>query len=127
MGKKTQLTLIKRSAKAYGAAAALYLALIGITGLLLCYGPLPEKWIGAYMLSAEAAACLFLGLLAGSIVKKRGLLYGAGYAAVFSLLLLIAVFAVSGGQNPIVILRARRLLPVLCGGIGGIFGVNAKN
>lgn len=127
MAKKTHLALIKKSLKAYGAAAVLYVALIGITGLLLCFGPLPEKWIWEYMLAAESAACLFLGYLAGSIVKKRGLFYGMGYAAVFLLLLLLPAFAALDGSSPITLLRAGRILPLVCGGIGGIFGVNGKN
>ena len=127
MGNKTQLALVRRSVKAYGAALLLYVLLVGVTGLLLCCGPLPEKWIYGYMLAAECAACLFLGLLTGAIMKKRGLFYGTAHAAVFVLLLLLLAFAASGRENPIALLRMSLLFPLLCGGIGGILGVNRKN
>lgn len=127
MAKKTYLALFKKSVKAYGVAIVLYIVLIGVTGLLLCYGPLPEKWIWQYMLAAESVTCLFLGYLAGSIVKKRGLFYGMGYAAVFLLLLLLPTFAAFGDGNPATLVHVSRILPLVCGGVGGILGVNGKN
>lgn len=127
MGKKSQMELLKKSARAYGICAVFFLIVIGVIGLLLCYGPLPEKGMMNYVLFAMTVSCFLMGLMAGSIAKKRGLFYGAAYAAVFLLAVLLAAFAASGCQDPIGLLNVRWLIALLFGGIGGILGVNLKN
>ncbi|WP_130863680.1 TIGR04086 family membrane protein [Bacilliculturomica massiliensis] len=127
MGKKSQLEILRKSARAYGISALFFLIVVGIMGLLLCFGPLPEKGMPYYVLGALTASCFLLGLMAGAALKKRGLIYGAGYAAVFVLAVILILFAVLGAQNPIALLNIRYLLCLVFGGIGGILGVNQKN
>lgn len=127
MGKKTQLEILQKSARAYGICSVFFLLMIGAAGLLLCFGPLPEKGMAYYVLFAMIASCFLLGILAGAIVRKRGLAYGAGYATVFLLAVMLISFAVTGLQNPIGLLKVRYLLCILFGGVGGILGVNQKN
>lgn len=127
MGKKPQLEILQRSVRAYAICILFFLILNGLIGALLCYGPLPEKWMAHCMLAAMAATCFFMGLLAGAILQRRGLFYGAAYSAILLLLLLMAVFAAAGGENPISLLKPRYISCLFFGGIGGILGVNQKN
>lgn len=127
MGKKLQLEILQKSVRAYGIASLFFLITVTAIGLLLCFGPLPEKGMAHYMLFALVASCFLLGMMAGAITKKRGLFYGVSYAAIFMLFIVLLLFAATGGESPIALLKSRYLLCLVFGGIGGILGVNQRN
>ena len=103
--------LIEAAFLSAGAAVCLHYNLSGVI-LAVC----------AY--SACAAAALLTGMIAGKMMRKSGMLYGAGCAAVICILplLLCVILHKSVGAG----FAVAAALHVLCGAIGGIVSVNIR-
>ena len=108
-------------------ALILFAILIGVIGALIRFSPLPERWMLYYVLGSLCIACLFLGLIAGNLMKRRGILFGALYAIIFLLIILLISVFITGTNTENGIFQIRYLLCLLFGGIGGMVGVNLRN
>jgi len=115
-----------RTLKAYISSVVLFGLLTLLTGALLRFTALPDTLIPLYILVILCIACLFIGLYGGSICRRRGILFGLIYSAVFLFLILAAGFAVLGFPQDVQLFQPRFLLCLVCGAFGGIFGVNLR-
>ena len=115
-----------RTLKAYISAAVLFGGLTLLMGALLRFTSLPDTGTSLYILVILCAACLFIGIYSGSISRQKGFLFGLIYSAGFLILVLFVAFAAIGFPPEVSILKPRFLLCLLCGSIGGIFGVNLR-
>lgn len=127
MRQKNLFETLVKSIKALVIAAFIFFIIITGVGLLICFTPLPERFVVYYAMAAMCFACLFLGIYAGNLLKKRGLLYGVLYSAVFLIILLFIIVSKSGTNEGFALLQLRYLTCLLFGGIGGIAGVNLRS
>jgi putative membrane protein (TIGR04086 family) len=116
-----------KSIKALIIAALIFLIIITGFGLMVRFTPLPERFAMYYAMAAMCIACLFLGIYAGGLLKRRGLLYGMLYSAVFLAILLLVIVSRAGVNEGFVFLQPKYLACLLFGGLGGIAGVNMRS
>lgn len=115
-----------KTVKAFLYASIIFAVLVAGIGLLIRFSPLPERWAMFYLLTALCIACLFLGLYAGNMMKKGGILYGALFAVAFTLLILVLSVLITGTFSEDGIFQIRYLLCIIFGSIGGMVGVNLR-
>ena len=107
-------------------AFILFILLTLIVSVLVRFSPAPEGWSIYYMVGALSFSCLFLGVYIGNHIKKRGFIYGAIYSVIFLLILsAFYMLAFSTGIGAGLGLL-KYLIPILCGSVGGMIGVNLK-
>ena len=127
MSKKTVGSKGARAGKAIIISLVFLLILFVLIGLLIRFTPLPERWISMYVLGAVCAACFFIGILAGNVMQKRGMLFGALFSAAFLLIVLVLAVLVTGSFSEEGIFQIRYLPCIAFGSIGGMIGVNLRN
>lgn len=115
-----------RMIKTFLYAFIIFLITVAIFGLLIRFTPSPERWSAYYMLISLSIACFFIGLYAGNMFKKRGVFLGMLFAALFLMLAIIAGVLITGEYSEAGLLQARYLICLICGGLGGIIGVNLR-
>ncbi|WP_324824106.1 TIGR04086 family membrane protein [Sinanaerobacter sp. ZZT-01] len=117
---------ITKGIKAFVFSFLLFFVLFTMLSLLLMFTALPEKGILYYILIICGIASFFIGIQAGVVFKKRGLIFGALFAGILLLSILLLSFVLSGMENSISFLRLRYLPCIVLGSLGGMFGVNLK-
>ena len=115
-----------RSFKSFVYSIVIFALLILISGLLIRFTPLPERWAAYYVLIALCISCFLLGVFVGNIMENKGILYGA----LFSILLIIVVVVIggliAGDFSSSALFQTRFLSGIVCGIIGGMIGVNIR-
>lgn len=115
-----------RGLKAFIFSFLMFFVLFTLLAVLLVFTPLPEKGMLYYILAICGITCFFIGLQSGIVFKKKGLVFGALFAGILLLSLLLLSFVLSGMENSIFILRPRYVPCLVLGSLGGIVGVNLK-
>ncbi|GHU59493.1 hypothetical protein FACS1894133_6380 [Clostridia bacterium] len=100
------------------AGIAATVAVLAVFALLVFIGIKTD----VFSVMAFAAGALVCGYVAGLFGRRRGLLRGIKAALLFTLVFAVAAF-VTGGN---VALFSRMALAVVCGGVGGVLGVNRR-
>jgi putative membrane protein (TIGR04086 family) len=103
------------------------LILFVLIGLLIRFTPLPERWVTMYVLGAVCIACLFIGILAGNVMQRKGILFGALFSIAFLLIVLVVAVLITGTFSQEGIFQIRYLPCIAFGSIGGMIGVNLRN
>lgn len=113
-----------KTIKAFVCAIIIFAVFIVITGLLIRFTPLPERWASFYVLAGLCLSCLFLGIYSGNMMKRRGIIFGALFSVIFILLISILGVLITGTFSEAGIFQLRYLICIIVGGIGGMIGVN---
>jgi putative membrane protein (TIGR04086 family) len=124
MGQKLSQRKVIKMIKAFLYTFIIFMVLLVGIGLLIRFTPLPEYWIKYYVLGALCIACLFLGLSAGNLIKRKGIIFGALVAIAFTILILATSTIITGFQSKEGIFQVRYILCYISGSIGGMIGVN---
>ncbi len=108
-----------------GTAAGLIVSLIALAlfALILSYQSVPHVLVTPLSIAAVCIGGLIAGVVAGRMLRSRGLLIGLATGLFLFLITLLASFSLSAdafGMMALVKLGAT----VLCGMVGGVFGVN---
>lgn len=117
---------IRRSLKAYIVAICLFVLLTLVLAALLRFTSFDEDWTQAGLAAALSVVTLLLGILEGNIAGKRGLLVGIVSAAVFLIIVFLAVGGIFTGSAEGLGLRASYLIPLISGAVGGVLGTNSR-
>ena len=108
------------------AGLAICLLLMLLFSMIMRFTPISEKWIQYYSLGIVAFSCLFSGMTAGYYKKRMGILNGVIHSIILMLVLyLIYFFAVENIALSNMV-NLKHLFSLVCGGIGGMIGVNTK-
>ncbi|HZK02398.1 MAG TPA: TIGR04086 family membrane protein [Anaerovoracaceae bacterium] len=126
MKKGIQIAKGYRITKAFVLSFIIFIILIAIVGLLLRFTSLPEKWTYLYVLLSLCIACLLVGLSAGHVIQKKGILVGILFSIIFLLLIIIGAALITGMYSEAGLLRIRYLPCIIFGAMGGMIGVNMK-
>ncbi len=94
--------------------------------IIMRYTPISEKWIQYYSLGIVAFACFFSGVTAGYYKRRMGLLNGMIHSVILMLVLYILYFFAVENISIMSMIHYKHLISLVCGGVGGMFGVNAK-
>lgn len=116
-----------KTGKAFALSLIFLVILFGVIGLFIRFTPLPERFLSLYVLGGLCVACFFVGLLSGTAIGNKGILFGALFAAVFLLLILMVAVLITGRISEEGILRLRYIPCLAFGSFGGMFGVNLTN
>jgi putative membrane protein (TIGR04086 family) len=96
--------------------------LLGLN-LILNFNEFSDSKIDLFTFIASILIFFFLGLLAGNIKQKSGLVNGVLFSTVFVVIfIVISIFTKTLDFSHIV----RYIIMILTGGLGGIIGVNFK-
>lgn len=115
-----------KNLKGFFFALVLFFALTMIITVLMAFTSLPETWSLIYLMISLCIACLFLGIYAGNLTKKKGFLCGALYSIIF-LALILVIYLLAFPFEPMLSLGVLKFLICLfCGSIGGMIGVNLR-
>ena len=120
------MDIIRKSIKAYVCAMTVFLMLTLLLALIIRFTAFPEEWSYAGLIAMLSVASMFLGILEGKIIGKRGLLTGAVSSFLFITIIIIIIgcaFAESFGSDTLDIFY---LIPILTGTIGAIAGTNSN-
>ncbi len=85
-----------------------------------------EKWVEYYSLGIVAFACLFSGITAGYYKKRMGILNGVIHSIILMLALYVIYFFAVESISLSTMINLKHLFSLVCGGIGGMIGVNTK-
>lgn len=110
---------------AIGAAAGLVVSLLALAlfALILSYQSVPHVLVTPLSIAAVCIGGLVAGVVAGRLLRSKGLLIGLATGLFLYLVTLLASFSLSAdafGMMALIKLGAT----VLCGVVGGVFGVN---
>ena len=115
-----------RLLKGYVISAGLFLLFTAVAVLLLKFTSLSEGAGGICLFVSMAAACLFLGLYAGHLFGKRGLLYGLFFSVILIAVILFFILMAFSSKFSPNMLNWKYAIPLICGSVGGILGANLK-
>ncbi len=115
-----------RVCKAFIVSFIVLLTLLLIIGVLLRYTPLPERWSYLYILGALCISCFLAGLMVGSLMERKGILFGALAATAFLLIVITLSVLITGIQSDEGLFKIRFVSCIVAGSIGGMAGVNMK-
>lgn len=113
--------------KALLSGILIYVMTVTVFSLLVWLTPLPERWSQYYSWFGLCLSGLFVGLYGGYHSQKRGFLIGALMTLILILVILFgygALFQLPVDQQ---LMRWVYLLPLLCGSLGGMLGVNTRS
>lgn len=116
-----------KNIKGFVFSMVLFILLTMVFGLLVKFGPLPEKWSSFYVLLSLCLACMFLGLYMGYHIKKRGFLYGMGYSVLLLLMIVGLTTTIFHTTMEWGFFHLRYFVCILFGSFGGAIGVNLRN
>lgn len=114
------------SVKAFLFTLVFFCVLVLLMGVLLRFTGLSERFTSVCMLGALSLSCLFLGLSAGRVMKRRGYLYGALFSVIFLLCIISGAMFLSGTPLRLEITQLKYGACIVCGAIGGMVGVNIQ-
>ena len=118
------MMVIKRTIKIQILGLIAFALLSVISALIFMFTPLKEAWYHAVIITAMILSCIFVGILEGNSVGRRGLLSGIAASILLIFLILVIVNLVFGGgfkpENNDIFLT----IPLIAGGIGGVVGTN---
>ena len=118
------MMVIKRTIKIQILGLIAFALLSVISALIFMFTPLKEAWYHAVIIAAMTLSCIFVGMLEGNAVSKRGLLSGIAASIMLIFLILVIVNLVFDGEfkpeNNDIFLT----IPLIAGGIGGVVGTN---
>lgn len=115
-----------RVCKVFLVSLVVFTILLVIIGLLLRFTPLPESYSHLYVLLALWIVSFVIGLLAGSVTGKRGMLFGGLSAVAFLLIIIILTVLITGQYAEAGVMRFKFLPCLILGCIGGMIGVNIR-
>ena len=118
------MTMTKRTIKIQLIGLLTFVFLSVISALIFMFTPLKEAWYHAMITEAMTLSCIFVGMLEGNAVGRRGLLSGIAASILLILLILVIINLVFGSgfkpENNDIFLT----IPLMAGGIGGVVGTN---
>ena len=118
------MTMTKRTIKIQLIGLLTFVFLSVISSLVFMVTPLTEAWYHAVIITAMTLSCIFVGILEGNAVGRRGLLSGIAASILLILLILVIINLVFDGglkpENNDIFLT----IPLMAGGIGGVVGTN---
>lgn len=121
------MNILKRSVTAAITGVIVFFILSLIGGMLLKMTPMPESWGFGYIIFIMSLICILEGLYMTAGAEKAGLALGILTGAVIIILIFTVVSLIfSGTLDMISMFRWQYLIPLFCGGAGGIMGVNIK-
>lgn len=118
------MDIIRKSLKAYLIAVVLFLMLTFVLALIIKYTVFSESWAHIGLIVILAATTLFLGMIEGRLVGKRGLITGLVSSAVFVLIILISVGSVFAGNFSLESFDILYVIPLISGIVGAVIGTN---
>lgn len=118
------MIIIKRTIKIQMIGLITFGVLSVISAVAFMITPLMEAWYHTVIIIAMTLSCIFVGMLEGNAVSKRGLLSGIAASIMLIFLILVIVNLVFDGgfkpENNDIFLT----IPLIAGGIGGVVGTN---
>jgi len=118
------MMVIKRTIKIQILGLIAFTLLSVISALIFMFTPLKEAWYHAAIIAAMTLSCIFIGMLEGNAVGRRGVLSGIAASILLILLILVIINLVFDGglkpENNDILLT----IPLMAGGIGGVVGTN---
>ena len=118
------MMVIKRTIKIQILGLIAFALLSVISALIFMFTPLKEAWYHAAIIATMTLSCIFVGMLEGNAVGRRGLLSGIAVSILLILLILVIINLVFDGglkpENNDIFLT----IPLMAGGIGGVVGTN---
>lgn len=118
------MEILRRSLKAYMLTLCVFVVLTFILAAVISFTGFKESWSFAGLLVILSVSAVFIGVMEGNIVGKRGLLVGAVSSAVLVVIILLAVGGVFAGAFGMGSFNALYIIPVTAGAVGGVFGAN---
>jgi putative membrane protein (TIGR04086 family) len=112
--------------KAVGISYIISIALLFVAALIATYQSMSNVGICVLANVVTAIGTIISGFIAGRHFDSKGLLYGAGCGAVYTIILCIFGNIISGNINLGASFLTAFLIGVLCGAVGGIAGINTK-
>jgi len=118
------MMVIKRTIKIQILGLIAFTLLSVISALIFMFTPLKEAWYHAVIIAVMTLSCIFVGMLEGNAVGRRGVLSGITASILLILLILVIINLVFDGglkpENNDILLT----IPLMAGGIGGVVGTN---
>lgn len=127
MKQKSESRKGTRVLKSFLYSMVIFILLIAILGLFIRFTPLPERYMNLYVVFSLSIASLLMGVFAGKIHHRKGLFFGMGYTILFLFLVMIVSVLVTGKPSDHGFLQFRYLICLVCGGVGGMIGVNLRS
>ncbi len=118
------MEIIRRTLKAYIISIVLFLGLTFLLAAIIYFTGYKESWSFVGLMVILSIASLVIGIMEGNIIGKKGLIVGLSAAAVFVMIILLAVGGVFAGAFGLESFSAFYIIPVLIGAAGGILGAN---
>lgn len=115
---------IRKTIKIQLLGVTIFAVITALFVLILMVTPIKEMWSYAAMITALSITCLFVGILEGKAVGKKGLITGLLSSVILILIILAPVnvmfrsdFRIDNGDILL-------LIPLIIGAIGGVIGAN---
>ena len=102
------------------------LVLLFFAAILATFNSMSNTGISVLANIVTALGTVFAGFSAGRHFSGKGLLFGAGCGAIYTVILCIIGNIISGSINFGASFLTALLIGVLCGAVGGIAGINTK-
>ncbi len=102
------------------------LVLLFAGALIAAFGAFSDTTIRILANVVTALGTLIAGFMAGRHFSGKGIFFGAGCGIIYTLLLCIIGNILSGSINIGASFLTALLIGILCGGVGGIAGINTK-
>lgn len=118
------MEIIRRTLKAYIISIVLFLGLTFLLAAIIYFTGYKESWSFAGLIVILSIASLVIGIMEGNIIGKKGLIVGLAAAAIFVMIILLAVGGVFAGTFGMENFSAFYIIPVLVGAAGGVLGAN---
>jgi len=119
------MDILRKSLKAYCFASAIFVLFTLVLAAVIYFTAFKESWGFAGLITALSISALLLGIIEGRITGKKGLITGMTAAAVFILIVITVTGSVFADSFRIENISAFYIIPLICGGIGGIAGTNS--
>lgn len=112
--------------KAVSISYIISLVLLFASALIATYQAMSDTGICILANVVTALGTAFSGFMAGRHFSGKGLLFGAGCGAIYTVILCIVGNIISASLNFGISFLTALLIGVLCGAVGGIAGINTK-
>ena len=124
--KSTPVSAILFMLKAVAISYIISLVLLFVASLIATYSAFSDMAIRISANIITALGTLVAGFMSGRHFSGKGIFFGAGTGAIYTILLSVIGNIFSGNINLGTCFFTALLIGVLCGAVGGITGINTK-
>lgn len=104
----------------------LFLILMLVAASILAFTSVSSGFSPAVSIVILALSCMAMGILAGSVFGRRGLLVGTVSAFLLEVLVITAIMIIFSIEISNYDFGIKHIFPILAGSIGGVMGISLK-